>query len=72
MELKMPRSGFNSVTIRSEVYDIWYEWYHDRRHNLYLMGITSFAGLITTVIMSVKNKEGEHLTKIIEISRDRK
>lgn len=68
----MPRSGHKSITIRSEVYDIWQEWYEERKHNLYLLGITSFAGLFTTVIMSAKNKDGEHLTKIMETRLDNK
>ena len=49
-EGKMPKPGFNSITISEQVYEKFYDVYEKNKEKLTMKGVNSFAGYITYML----------------------
>jgi len=60
----MPKDGWQSITVRDDIYDQWFKWYAARRFNLKIEhGITSFGGMMSMILA---NQKPENHSKIVE------
>lgn len=53
----MPKQGFKSLTMRSTVYDHFFDEYTKISDKLALQGITSFSGYVTVRLIEIMKKD---------------
>ena len=47
---EIPKEGWKSITLPSEIYDVFYNEWNGHRHEYLLKGITSFSGFMTMLL----------------------
>ena len=69
----MPKAGFKSITISEQVYDKFFDVFQEKKSELAMKGVNSFAGYITYMLedMMLKDKTfARYAPKLEKISVD--
>ena len=56
----MPKNGFNSITVRQDVYHHFKDYYVENKESLQYIGVNSFAGFVTWIFQMVLTDDYIH------------